>query len=95
MDHNTNSIGDLINQYFKSRGLDERREEFDLNEQWQEIVGPMIAKHTSQIRLRDRVLSLKLNSAPLRHSLSLSKTDLINKINEAAGKELVVEVVLK
>lgn len=95
MDHNTKSIGELINAYFNKRGLTERIEEVDLNENWEKLVGPMIAKHTQSVGLKDKVLTLKLRSAALRHTLSFSKSELIDKVNTAAGKEIVEEVILK
>jgi predicted nucleic acid-binding Zn ribbon protein len=95
MDHNTKNIGDLVKAFLRSRGLDERMEELDLADKWEELVGPMIAKHTVNIKLKNKVLELKLNSAALRHSLTFSKSDLIQRLNEALGKELIQEVVLK
>ncbi len=95
MNHNTNSIGDLIKAFLKTRGLDEKMQEVDFAEKWEEIVGPMIANHTESIKLKGQILTLKLNSAALRHTLSYSKTDLILKLNEATGKELVKDVILK
>lgn len=95
MDYNTKSIGDLIDDFLKKRGLEERMEEVDINENWEKLVGPMIAKHTTSLQLKDQVLTLKLNSAALRHTISFSKSDLIEKLNEKLGKESIKEVVLK
>ena len=95
MEHNANSIGNLIEAFFKKQGLEEKMEEVDINHNWTEIVGPVIAKHTKSIRLKDRKLILYLNSAALRHTLSFSKSELISKLNDSLGKELIDDVVLK
>ena len=95
MDHNTNSIGDLINAFMKRRGLDEKMEQVTIIENWEKIAGSIIANHTESVKLKNKILTLKLNSAALRHTLSYTKTDLIKKLNEASGKELVIDVILK
>ena len=95
MNHNTNSIGDLIKAFMKRRGLEEKMEQVNIVKNWESIVGTVISNHTESVKLKDKTLILKLNSAALRHTLSYSKSDLIQKLNEASGKELVNNVILK
>lgn len=95
MDHNTQSIGDVIKKFLRERGLEERIEEVDINERWEEIAGPLIAKHTKSLQIKNKVMTLKVNSAALRHTLSFSRSEFIEKINTAVGKEIVKELILK
>ena len=95
MDHNTYTIGDLVKAFLKAHGMDEKMQELDISEKWEEIVGPVIANHTKDIKLKGKVLTLRLNSAALRHTLSFSKTEFIGKLNEALGKEMIDDVILK
>ena len=95
MDHNTHNIGDLVKAFLKQYRLDERIEEVDINDNWEEIAGPVISRHTKSLRLKDGVLTLNLSSAALRHTLSFSKSDFIKKLNESLGKELIQDVILK
>ncbi|MEQ8323219.1 MAG: DUF721 domain-containing protein [Vicingaceae bacterium] len=95
MDHNTSSIGDLIKAFLKANKLEDKMEEVDFRGKWEEIVGPMIAKHTVDIRLNSGKLTLRLNSAPLRHTLSFSKSEFIAKLNAGIGQELIREIELK
>ena len=95
MDHNTHTIGDLIKAFMKRNNLEERIEEVDINQNWEEIAGPIVAKHTQRLVLKNQVLTLYLNSAALRHTLSFSKSEFIEKLNTSLGKELIKDIVLK
>lgn len=95
MDHNTNSIGDLIKAFMKQRGLDERMEEIDINNEWEDIAGTVIAKHTVSVKLKGDTLILQLNSAALRHTLGFAKAELIEKLNERFGHEKIKDISLR
>ena len=95
MSYNTQSIGDLIKIFLKKKGLDQKMQEIDLIENWEQVAGPMIANHTKNVAFKDGLLTLSLNSAALRHTLSFSKSDFIEKLNGALGKELIRDIVLK
>jgi predicted nucleic acid-binding Zn ribbon protein len=95
MDHNVNSIGDLIKIFLKKNKMYDKYEEVDLLSNWENIVGPVIASHTIDLELRGSRLVVKLNSAALRHTLAFSKTEFQEKINTALGRELVKELILR
>ena len=95
MDHNTTPIGELIKVFFRKNGLSERLSEVDLNQKWEEIAGEIISKHTKTIKLKNRKLILGLDSAALRHTLSFSKTEFIQKLNESMGKNLIDDIEFK
>lgn len=61
---------------------------------WPELVGKVIANRTDEISIRQQKLYLKVSSASLRQELIMMKTNLIDKINEYAGKKLINEIVL-
>ena len=61
---------------------------------WPELVGKVIANRTDEISIRQQKLYLKVSSASLRQELIMMKTNLINNINEYAGKKLINEIVL-
>ena len=61
---------------------------------WPELVGKVIANRTDEISIRQQKLYLKVSSASLRQELIMMKTNLIDNINEYAGKKLINEIVL-
>lgn len=95
MDHNTRSIGDLVKAFLKAKGLEDKMETIDLKENWEKLAGTVIARHTRSLQLKGQILTISLNSAALRHTLSFSKTEFMEKLNEGLGKEMIRDIVLK
>jgi len=85
-------LKDLVNQMLRAYGLGEKLDEISLIKSWEEIVGKMIAKHTTDIYFKSGVLYIKLDSAPLRQELSYAKTSLIEKLNQHAGKRMITDI---
>ncbi|TXI78156.1 MAG: DUF721 domain-containing protein [Flavobacteriales bacterium] len=81
----------LIDSY----GMREKMDELDITTGWDEAVGPMIARHTKSVRLRKGRLSVKVDSAPLRHELTFMRETLVEILNRRAGKKVVEEIILE
>lgn len=60
---------------------------------WEKLMGAPVSKRTTDIFFRDKTLYVKLSSAALKHELSLSKSKIIQLLNEEAGDSVVEEVV--
>ena len=88
-------IKELIDKMLRAYGLGNKLDEISLVKSWESIVGKMIAKHTQEIYFANGVLHIELDSAPLRQELSYAKSNLIEKLNEQAGKNLVKDIYLK
>ncbi|MBL4707651.1 MAG: DUF721 domain-containing protein [Flavobacteriales bacterium] len=88
-------LKELVNQMLRAYGLGDRLDEMSLVKSWEEIVGKMISRHTSEIYFKSGILYVRLDSAPLRQELSYAKTKLKERLNEKAGKLMVKEIHLK
>ena len=58
-------------------------------------MGITIAKKTKSLRIQNRKLYVSLNSSVVRNELSLIKDTLIPRLNEAAGMDVIDDVVLR
>lgn len=83
------AIDHLLDAY-KLRG---RLSENRLIQSWEKIMGKVIARHTSNIYLKENRLFVKLNSSVLRSELSYAKGKIIVRINEEIGQNLVKDIV--
>ncbi len=88
-------LKDVIDQMLRAYGLGDRLDEMSLVKSWEEIVGKMIAKHTSEIYFQRGVLYVKLDSSTVRQELSYAKTALIEKLNRKAGKRMLTDIIFK
>ena len=77
-----------------SFGMREKMDELDIITGWDEIAGPMIARHTISVRLRKGRLHVQVDSAPLRHELSFMREALKELLNRRAGRKVVDEILL-
>ena len=88
-------IGDILNNVLKTcrSGSDE-----DLSRVWslwESAVGDIIAKNTKPEAFKGKLLLVHVNSTPWMHQLQFLKKDIINKVNQALGKELVQDIKFK
>jgi len=93
--HNEHSIKDAIEQLLKTYKLDDRLAEKQLIGSWENVMGAMIAKHTTDIYIRHQQLFVTLDSAALRNELSLAKSKIVKLLNDGVGRNVINEIILK
>ena len=82
-------ISSLIGQY----RLGSKLNEIKITESWEGVVGPMIKKHTLEIKVRNSKLFVKLDSPALKNELSYSRKKLTGLLNNAVGSEVINEII--
>ncbi len=90
---NTQSIGDIIQQYIKKSGIQPKLDEAELIKRWPDIVGKMIADRTDNIYLNNRKLYIRFNSAALKQEMNYAKTTLLDNINRTIGHTIADDVI--
>lgn len=93
--YNEQSLGDAISEFLNRHNLGPKLDEVKLINAWERVVGKMIARHTNDLRIQKGSLFVYLDSDALRNELSYTKTLLIRRLNEAVGKEVIKDVVLR
>jgi predicted nucleic acid-binding Zn ribbon protein len=93
--HNEHSIKDAIESLLKVYKLNERLSERRLINSWEEVMGKMIANHTKDLYIKHKQLFVTLDSSALRNELLMAKTKIVKMMNEAAGMEVINDVILK
>lgn len=87
------TVGDAIRELLKAYRLEGRYNSTELVSRWPEIVGKTIANRTSRIFVKNDVLFVEVNSAPLKQELNLNKSRIMQLIEEKVGKGVVKEVI--
>lgn len=88
-------VGDAISELFRQEKLDVKISQFTVKNSWQEIVGELVAKSTTEISFKDKTVFISLQSAALKHELSFRKEEMITSINKFCGYKLVDHIVIK
>ena len=84
--NNTEQVGDVIRRLLRQEGL-----ETPLND----VVGPVIARYTQNLYIKNQVLYVHLSSSVLRQELSMSRTLLIRNLNTHVGAQVIVNIVFR
>ena len=88
-------IDSLLHQFVKAHGLERGLAEYRLMKSWKDLLGITVAKKTKSLRIQNRKLYVTLHSSVVRNELSMMKESLIPKLNEAAGMDVIDDVVLR
>ncbi|AXE21234.1 DUF721 domain-containing protein [Runella rosea] len=87
------TVGDAINKMLEIYRLRGKFDESSVKVYWEKLVGKEIASRTSDIYVKDKVLFLRLDSAPLANELVIAKRKLIQSLNDSFGYELITDIV--
>ena len=85
-------LKDALAAFLKDNNLESKLQETRVINAWEEVVGKLIARHTDQMQIKDRVLYIKVDSAALREELSYQRSKLVKSLNKAADVEAVDDI---
>jgi hypothetical protein len=86
-------LKDAIEQMLQAYKLKTSFNETYLSAHWEKIMGAAIATRTSKVYVKDRILFLQLESAPLRDELVRAKHKIIELINREMKTSVIDDVV--
>lgn len=89
------TVGEIINRLLSEENLDKKFDEQKISYIWPEVVGQGINRYTVSRYVKDGVLYLHMSSSVLRNDLMLSRTALIRRLNEAVGREVIHDIVIR
>ncbi|CAM1333722.1 DUF721 domain-containing protein [Tenacibaculum aestuariivivum] len=88
------SIKDLLGSYIKEGNLNKGFQKIHIDEAWQKLMGTGVVSYTSDIKLQNGTLIVRLSSSVLREELGYGKDKIIRMINEEMGANIVKKLML-
>ena len=88
------SIQDVLAQLARETELGRQLEQAQIWSRWPEIAGPRLFEHGRPHGIRDNVLFIEADSPVWMHKFAYRKWDLIRRINNIAGHELISDIFL-
>lgn len=85
------AINKLVDTYRLRGKLTENK----LSESWEQLMGKVIAKHTTSIKLDKTLLIVQLDSSVLRQELSYTKENIMQRLNDYIGTRVIEDIVFK
>jgi len=91
----TQTLGDVIKEYLKSSALNNKYKQYKLFKAWEDILGKTISKSTINMFVKNKTLHVFLKSSVIRNELYMIKGEVIKRLNEKVGEEMINEIILK
>lgn len=91
----TAHINEVVKAYLKALGVEDKIKETHAINSWESLVGKMVAKSTKRIEIYKGIMYVHINSSIVRNELMMIRNELLKRINENAGSELIKEIVLR
>ena len=89
------NIGQIIDDVLRKEHLDVALDEHRASALWPQIVGDGINRYTIRRYVKDGVMTIHLSSASLKAELMLNRDAIIQRINQALGRDIIREIVFK
>ena len=89
------NIGQIIDDLLKRENLDVALDEHRASAMWPQIVGDGINRYTIKRYVNNGIMTVHLSSASLSNELMLNRASIIQRINEALGREIIHEIIFK
>lgn len=86
------SINDLLNMYLRREGLETPLLQRRAVDAWDNVVGAGVARYTGEKFIKNQTLFVKIQSPALRQDLTMMRSQLVKRINEAVGSMVIVDV---
>ena len=88
-------VAELLAAAFRGTPAEHRLRELKIWQVWSSAVGEQIARRATPVAIRDGLLTVTVSAAPWMQQLTFLKKKIIDKINAAAGEDLVRDILLK
>ena len=88
-------VSDILKDFLRENKLDIRLKERQIIESWEDLMGKTISRATKKIYIKETKLFVVVSSSVIRNELHMLKTDIVKKLNERAGEDIITELVLR
>lgn len=86
------NLDDVINQLLREEGLETPLLQKRLIDAWETVTGDVVACYTGEKYIRNQTLFVKITNPALRQDLSMMRTQLVKRLNDAVGSMVIAEV---
>lgn len=88
-------IKDLILRNLRAQGLETPLLQKRLIDEWPEVMGEMIAGYTQNLYIRNQTLFVHMTNPALRADLSMQRKEIVRKLNEKVGSQVIADIILR
>lgn len=85
-------LKDLILRNLRVQGLETPLLQKRLIDEWPEVMGETITNYTESLQIRNQTLYVHLTNPALRTELSMQRSEIVRKLNEKVGSQVIADI---
>ena len=85
-------IKDLILRNLRTQGLETPLLQKRLIDAWPAVMGEAIASYTESLFIRNQTLFVHLTVPALRSDLSMQRREIVRRLNEHVGEQVIADI---
>ena len=86
------SLKDVLLRNLREQGLETPLNQKRLVEAWPRVAGPVITRYTLNTYIYNQTLFVRLSNPALRSDLSMMRQELVKKLNDYVGEQIITDV---
>lgn len=90
--NNSEDITAVLQRFMRQYGLETPLNQRRLMSNWNDIVGPVVARQTESLQIRNQTLVVKITSPVLRSELKLKRKTLVNQLNDSVKAQVIEDI---
>ena len=85
-------LADILRQFIRNEGLETPLLQKRVVDAWEQVTGRTVSTYTEEKFIKNQVLFVKITKPALRQDLSMMRSQLTRRLNEAAGGNVISDV---
>lgn len=85
-------LADILRQFIRNEGLETPLLQKRVVDAWEQVTGRTVSTFTEEKFIKNQVLFVKITNPALRQDLSMMRSQLTRRLNEAAGGNVISDV---
>lgn len=86
------NIDELINMFLRQEGYETPLLQKRLVDSWDRVTGAVVARYTGEKFIKNQTLFVKITNPALRQDLSMMRSQLVRRLNEAVGSQVIADI---
>ena len=86
------SIDELLSRVIRDNGLETPLLQRRLIDAWETVTGNVVTRYTGEKYIRNQTLFVHISNPALRADLSMMRSQLVRRLNEAVGSMVISDV---
>ncbi|TAK59708.1 MAG: DUF721 domain-containing protein [Bacteroidetes bacterium] len=85
----------ILETVIQNLGIGGKLKKAEAMDKWAEVVGEQIGRVTAPVRIEGETLVVHVTSSAWRNELVFLKKELITKVNNSVGQEIIKEIIFR